>query len=58
MEREIEAGRSIAIAKRNQNIMAQETGIQSSLSDDDVKQYLAEVITEVRKDANDNNINP
>ena len=38
--------------------MAQETGIQSSLSEDDVKQYLAQVITEVRKDAKDNHTNP
>lgn len=57
MEQEIEK-RVLAIAKRNQHIMAQETGIQSSLSEDDVKQYLAEVITEVRKDANDDHANP
>ena len=57
MQREIEK-RVLAIAKRNQNLMAQETGIQSSLSDEDVKQYLAHVITEVRKDANDNHANP
>jgi hypothetical protein len=30
--------------------MAEETGIQSSLSEEDVKEYLQQVIEEVKKD--------
>jgi hypothetical protein len=52
MEREIEK-RIIALAKRNQDIMAEETGIQSSLTEEDMKKYLGQVIAEVQKDAND-----
>jgi hypothetical protein len=57
MEREIEK-RVMALAKRNQDILAEETGIQSSLSENDVKQYLAQVIAEVQRDANRNQSNP
>jgi hypothetical protein len=53
MEQEIE-NRVIDLTKRSQNIMAEESGIESSLSEDDVKQYLAQVIAEVQKDVNDN----
>jgi hypothetical protein len=48
MEREIEK-RVLALAKRNQDKMAEETGIQSSLSEDDMKEYLVQVIQEVQK---------
>ena len=48
MEREIEK-RVLALAKRNQDKMAEETGIQSSLSEDDMKEYLEQVIQEVQK---------
>jgi hypothetical protein len=39
----------IAFTKQNQDRMAEETGIQSSLSEDDIKQYLEQVIKEVKK---------
>ena len=48
MERDIEK-RVIAIAKRNQDVMAEESGIISSLSEEDMKQYLEQVIAEVQK---------
>ena len=47
MEQEIEK-RVIGFTKRNQNRMAKETGVQTSLSDDDVKQYVEQVIREVQ----------
>jgi hypothetical protein len=47
MEQQIQ-NRVIEIAKRNQDQLAEETGIQSSLSEDEMKQYLAQVITEVK----------
>ena len=49
MEQEIEK-RVLALTKRNQDKMAVETGIQSSLSDDDVREYLEQVIEEVKKE--------
>jgi hypothetical protein len=48
MEQEIEK-RVLALTKQNQDRMAEETGIQSSLTDDDVKEYLEQVIKEVKK---------
>ena len=48
MEREIEK-RAIALTKRYQDRMTEETGIQSSYSEDDIKEYLEEVIQEVQK---------
>jgi hypothetical protein len=47
MEQEIEK-RVIGFTKRNQNRMAKETGVQTSLSDDDVKQYVEQVLREVQ----------
>jgi hypothetical protein len=49
MEREIEK-RVIELTKRNQDLMVEETGISSSLTEEDVKKYLEEVIKEVSKD--------
>ena len=49
MEQEIQR-RVLTLTKQNQNRMAEETGIQSSLSDDDVKEYLEQVIKEVKKE--------
>ena len=49
MEQEIQR-RVLTLTKQNQNRMAEETGIQSSLSDDDVKEYLVQVIEEVKKE--------
>ncbi|MFZ0325701.1 MAG: hypothetical protein WBP64_03765 [Nitrososphaeraceae archaeon] len=39
----------ITFTKRNQDRMAEETGIQSSLSEEDVKEYLQQIIREVNK---------
>jgi len=47
MEQQIEK-RVIEIAKRNQDKMAEETGIQSSLTEEDMKEYLEQVIREVK----------
>ena len=40
----------ITFTKRNQDRMTEETGIQSSLTDEDMKEYLEQVIREVKKD--------
>jgi Asp-tRNA(Asn)/Glu-tRNA(Gln) amidotransferase B subunit len=53
MEQQIQK-RVIEIAKRNQDQMAEENGIQSSLSEDEMKQYLAQVIREVKKQRTNN----
>jgi hypothetical protein len=39
----------LAFTKRNQEKMTEETGIQSSLTEEDMKLYLEEVINEVKK---------
>lgn len=49
MEQEIQR-RVLIITKQNQTRMAEETGIQTSLTDDDVKEYLEQVIEEVMKE--------
>ena len=49
IERKIEKN-VLAFTKRNQDKMIEETGIQSYLSEDDVKQYLEQVLQEVRKE--------
>jgi DNA-binding protein Fis len=56
MEQEIEK-RVMALTKQNQERMAEETGIQSSLSEDEIKQYVEQVIKEVKKPkmSNDDN---
>jgi len=51
MEQEIQKT-VIRITKRNQDRMLEETGIQSSLSEDEMKAYLDTVISEVQKDRN------
>jgi tRNA A37 threonylcarbamoyltransferase TsaD len=48
MQQEIEK-RVIEFTKRNQDRLAEETGIQPSLTDEDVKEYLQQVIKEVKK---------
>jgi hypothetical protein len=48
MEHEIQK-KVIEFTKRNQDRMAEETGIQPSLTDEDVKAYLEQVIKEVKK---------
>ena len=48
MEQEIQK-KVIEFTRRNQYRMAEETGIQPSLTDEDVKAYLEQVIKEVKK---------
>jgi hypothetical protein len=47
MEQELQK-RVLTIAKKNSDIMTEETGVQPSLSEDDMKQYLEEVIKEIK----------
>jgi hypothetical protein len=47
MEQEIEK-RVLSLTKQNKDRLAEETGIQSSLTEEDMKQYLEEVISEVK----------
>jgi hypothetical protein len=49
MEQEIQK-RVLAFTKRNQDRMAEETGIQSSLTEEDMREYLQQVIEEVKKE--------
>ncbi len=48
-QREIEK-RVLALTKQNQNRMTEESGIQPSFSEEDMKEYLQQVIEEVKKD--------
>lgn len=48
MEQQIE-NRVIAIAKQSKDIMTEDSGIHSSLTEEDMKQYLEEVLKEVGK---------
>lgn len=47
MEQELQK-RVLTIAKKNSDIMTEETGVQPSLSEDDMKQYLEEVLKEIK----------
>ncbi len=49
MEQEIQK-RVLAYTKQNQDRMAEETGIQSSLTEEDMREYLQQVIEEVKKE--------
>lgn len=49
MEQEIQR-RVLTPTKQNQNRMAEESGIQSSLTEEDMKDYLQQVIEEVKKE--------
>jgi DNA-binding protein Fis len=51
MEQEIQQ-MVIKFTKQNQDKMAEESGVYSSLTEDDVKVYLEQVIKEVRKNHN------
>ena len=51
MEQEIQK-RVLAVTRKTQELMIEETGIQSSLGEDDMKQYLQQVIEEVKKGRN------
>jgi hypothetical protein len=48
MEQEIER-RVISMTKENEDILANETGVEPSLSEAEVKEYLREVLKEVKK---------
>jgi hypothetical protein len=47
MEQEIQK-RVLSVTKKTQELMTEETGIQSSLSEDDMKHCLEQVIREVK----------
>jgi hypothetical protein len=51
MEQEIQK-RMLAVMRKTRDLMTEETGVQSSLSEDDMKQYLQQVIEEVKKTKN------
>jgi hypothetical protein len=55
----LSVGRAInlTLTKQIQDKMAEETGIQSSLTEEDVKQYLQQIIKEVKKPQRPNNGN-
>jgi methyl coenzyme M reductase alpha subunit len=44
----------IGVTKRTQETMTEETGVESSLTEEDMKQYLEQVIKEVKGKATDN----
>jgi hypothetical protein len=48
MEQEIQA-KVITLTRRNQDKMTEESGIESSLTEEDMKEYLKQVIVEVKK---------
>jgi hypothetical protein len=48
MEQEIQK-RVLAVTRKTQEVLTEETGIQPSLNDDDMKLYLQQVIEEVKK---------
>ncbi|MGB7952935.1 MAG: hypothetical protein WCF23_03060 [Candidatus Nitrosopolaris sp.] len=54
MEQEIQK-RVITITKQNQDRMAEESGIQSSLTEEDMKEYLQQVIKEIQEARRGNN---
>jgi hypothetical protein len=56
MEQEIQK-KVITLTKQNQDRMAEESGIQSSLTEDDMKSYLQEVIKEIQKTPRGNSNN-
>ena len=47
-EKEIQS-KVIKMTRHNQNLLLEETGIQSALTDEDVKQYIHDVLEEVDK---------
>jgi hypothetical protein len=47
MEQELQK-RVLTIAKKNSDIMSEETGVRPSINEDEMKQYLGEVIKEIR----------
>jgi hypothetical protein len=54
MEQEIQK-RVLAVTRKTQKALTEETGIQSSLNDDDMKLHLQQVIEEVKKSKSSTN---
>jgi len=54
MEQEIQK-KVIEFTKRNQDRIAEEAGVQSSLTEDDMKSYLQQVIREIQNARKGNN---
>jgi hypothetical protein len=54
MEQEIQR-KVLAVTRKTQELMTEETGIRSSLNEDDMKLYLQEVIEEVKKSKSSTN---
>ena len=48
MEQEIQ-NRVIALSKVTERIMTEQTGVESSLSEEDAKEYIREVLTELKR---------
>ena len=48
MQQQIER-RVLKVIKEQQETLAEQTGIETSLSDEDIKQYLNEVLVEVKR---------
>jgi hypothetical protein len=48
MEQEIQ-NRVIVLSKLTERVMAEQTGVESSLSEEDAKEYLHEVLTELKR---------
>ena len=44
-----EEGRVVALTKKHQDSIEEETGVESSLTEDDMKEYLQQVIEELKK---------
>ncbi len=52
MEQEFQK-RVLTIAKKNSDIMTEETGVQPSLTEDEIKEYLNMVVNEVKHTKHD-----
>jgi hypothetical protein len=50
MENELQR-RVMKITKQNRDVLTQQTGIESTFSDDDAKNYLHEVMEEIQKNS-------
>jgi transcription initiation factor IIE alpha subunit len=52
MEQELQK-RVLTIAKENSDVMTEETGVQPSLTEDEMKEYLNMVVNEIRRTKHD-----
>jgi hypothetical protein len=52
MEEELQS-RMIAMIRKNQDAMKEETGLESSLNENDMKQYLSQVLEEIKRQKGD-----